>query len=105
MLHPDQEYNDKLQRIFERLAQGKRTVLVDCKDSVKFPADIIGFDEEYMSFKVKFHSDKLQKETTVWEKSNDWRMSMEEEEVPVKKMVPIKIETVWASSIIIDENL
>ena len=32
-------------------------------------------------------------------------MSMEEEEVPVKKMVPIKIETVWASSIIIDENL
>lgn len=35
--------------------------MVECADNKCFPADVIGYSEEYMTIDVRFHADNLQK--------------------------------------------
>jgi hypothetical protein len=53
------EFKAFLIELFKQLSTGDFNVNVECGNNQLFTADVVGYDEEYMTIKVKFHSDKL----------------------------------------------
>ena len=55
------EFKTFLIELFKQLSTNDFTVSVECGNNQLFPADVVGYDEETMRIKVKFHSDELTK--------------------------------------------
>lgn len=91
-------------KLFGQLATGNFTVLVDCQDNKQFPADVIGYDEERMRVKVRFHADTLTKPGYERVKVQGWGGDKGDEDdyQLVEVQVPVKEESIWWESIIID---
>ena len=95
------EFKDFLIKLFTQMSTGNFTVKVECAENKSFDADVIGYSEEYMTIKVRFHSDKLTKPGTKrvhtcgfgYGTSDDDNYTLEVVQVPVKE------ESIWFENI------
>jgi hypothetical protein len=92
-------FNVFLIQLFKQLSTGNFTVNVECGDNQLFPADVIGYDEETMRVKVKFHSDKLTKPGRKQIPNNGFGYETEETFIMVDCTIPVKVESIWWESI------
>lgn len=100
-----EQFKAFLLKLLGQLATGNFTVLVDCQDNKQFPADVIGYDEELMRIKVRFHADTLTKPGTKRVPRTGWGFGGTGEDAEydlVSTQVPVKEESIWWESIILD---
>lgn len=81
--------------LFKQMSTGDFTVEVRCQDDKCFKADVIGYNENYQTVSVRFHSDNLVKSISTTEEVKSWGFDMEPKYESVIKKVPIKEETVY----------
>jgi len=93
------EFRDFLMKMFSQLATGNFTVVVENNKGEKFPADVIGYSEEYMTVHVRFHSDNLTKPGTKQVPRVSFGYGTEEEYDIVEIRVPVKTEHIFYTSI------
>lgn len=96
------EFKAFLVELFKQLATGDFVVNVQCADNKLFEADLVGYDEEYMTIKVKFHADSLTKPETKRVESESFGYDSEESFILVDCNIPVKIENVWWELIKLD---
>lgn len=84
-----EEFKEFLIKLFTQMSSGNFTVMVSCANNKQYPADVIGYSEEYMTVKVRFHSDELRKparrEVKVPTFTLDEKIIMEDYMAPVKE--------------------
>lgn len=93
------EFKAFLIELFKQLATGNSTVDVECANNQLFQADIVGYDEETMRIKVKFHSDKLTKPGRKKITNEGFGYETEETFTMVDCAIPVKLESIWWESI------
>jgi hypothetical protein len=84
------EFREFMSRLASNMAKGDFEVMVICAGGLEYPADVVGYDEERMNLKVKFHSDSMVKETTVWIEAEEPNFGgcdghFEDKKIPVKE--------------------
>ena len=95
-----EDYKEFKNKLFGRLSTGNYTVMVQCANDIKFPADVVGWSEEYMTVKVRFHSDKLTKPSLERVYNNGLGMDEESYEL-LEVQIPVRVEDIWWKSIIL----
>jgi hypothetical protein len=93
------EFKNFLIELFKQLSTGDFTVNVECANNKLFLADVVGYDDEYMTIKVKFHSDELTKPGRKRIPTNEFGYEMEETFIMVDCTLPVKVENIWWESI------
>ena len=94
-----EEYNDFMKQLFTQLSMGNKIVSVINNEYKSFPADVIGYSEEYMTIKVRYHSNDLTIPKSVEVKSCGWGYDLEDDVRYEVKQVPIKEMDVYWSAI------
>jgi hypothetical protein len=89
-----EEYKEFLIKLFKQLSTGNFTVMVN-----EYPADIIGYSDENMTVRVRYHSDELTRPGTKRVESFRWSFSDEQEYDLVECRIPVKVENVWWENI------
>ena len=92
-----EEFKEFLIKLFTQMSSGNFTVMVSCANNKQYPADVIGYSEEYMTVKVRFHSDELRKPARREVKVSSW--GLEEETMMEDYMAPVKEENIFWTSI------
>lgn len=93
------EFKAFLIELFKQLSTNDFIVDVECGNNKLFPADVVGYDEEYMTIKVKFHSDELTKPGRKEIPNQGFGYEMEETFIMVDCNIPVKVENIWWESI------
>jgi hypothetical protein len=98
------EFNEFLIKLFTHMSTGNFTVKVICKDDVLFDADVIGYSEEYMTVKVKFHSDNLTKPGYIRkERTKLWSMEKYDDDYDlVEANIPVKVDDINYKYIVVE---
>ena len=94
-----EEFKAFLIEIFQQLSTGDFTVDVECANNQLFKADVIGYDEETMRIKVKFHSNDLTKPGRKEVPNQGFGYESEETFIMVDCKIPVKIESIWWEAI------
>jgi hypothetical protein len=92
------EFRTFLIELFKQLATGDFIVNVECVNKL-FLADVVGYDEETMRIKVKFHSDELTKPGRKEIPNEGFGYETEETFTMVDCVTPVKVENIWWQSI------
>lgn len=92
-------FKEFLINLFKQLSTGDFTINVHNDKGKVFPADVIGYSEEYQTIKVRFHSDELQKPDRKEVPVNRFRYDIGEETEMIDVMVPVKIENIYWENI------
>jgi hypothetical protein len=95
----DNNFKEFLIQLFTKMSTGDFTILVKCADDKIFPADVIGYSEEYMTIEVMFHSDELQKPGRKEVPGGGFGYGTSEETIMVDCMIPVKREKIWWENI------
>jgi hypothetical protein len=98
------EFKAFLIELFKQLSTGDFNVNVECGNNQLFTADVVGYDEEYMTIKVKFHSDKLTKPGRKEIPFEGFGYETEETFTMVDCNIPVKVENIWWESIKLRNN-
>jgi hypothetical protein len=98
------EFKTFLIELFKQLSTGDFNVNVECGNNQLFTADVVGYDEEYMTIKVKFHSDKLTKPGRKEIPFEGFGYETEETFTMVDCNIPVKVENIWWESIKLRNN-
>jgi hypothetical protein len=94
------EFKDFLIKLFTQMSTGNFTVKVECSGNKTFDADVIGYSEEYMTVKVRFHSDKLTKPGTKRVYMCDFGFGTSDDDYTLEDIqVPVKEENIWFENI------
>ena len=82
------------------MSTGNFTVKVECAGNKTFDADVIGYSEEYMTVKVRFHSDKLTKPGTKEVPTYGFGFGGDDNDYILENVqVPVKEENIWFENI------
>ncbi len=92
-------FRNFLIKMFSQLATGNFTVVVENNKGEKFPADVIGYSEEYMTVHVRYHSDNLTKPGTKQVPRASFGYGTEEEYNTVEIQVPVKTDHIFYTSV------
>lgn len=87
------EFKEFLIKLFTQMSSGNFTVMVRCANNKQYPADVIGYSEEYMTIKVRFHSDELRKPARREVKAPAFMLT--EETIMEDYMAPVKEENIF----------
>ena len=95
------EFKEFLIKLFTQMATGNFIVKVECGDGILFDADVIGYSEEMMEIKVRFHSDDLTKPGTkrIYSTSFGYDMNDGENYRLEDIRIPVKEENIFFESI------
>jgi hypothetical protein len=94
------EFKDFLIKLFTQMSTGNFTVKVECADNKIFDADVIGYSEEYMTVKVRFHSDKLTKPGIKKVPTYGFGFGTDDNDYILEQVqVPVKEENIWFENI------
>lgn len=96
------KFKEFLIKLFTQMGKGNFTVKVQCADDKLFEADVIGYSEEYMTIKVRFHSDELTKPGTKKERSGGFGYGTSDDDDNYTLEVVqahVKEEDVWFENI------
>jgi len=88
-----EEFKEFLIKLFAQMSLGNPTVMVRCANNEQHLADVIGYSEEYMTIKVRFHSDELRKPARREVKVPT--LGLEEETMIEDYMAPVKEENIF----------
>lgn len=94
-----EEFKAFLIELFKQLSTNDFTVNVECGNNKLFLADVVGYDDEYMTIKVRFHSDKLTKPGRKEIPNRTFGYESEETFTMVDCTIPVKVENIWWKSI------
>lgn len=95
------KFKEFLIKLFTQMGKGNFTVQVECANDKLFDADVIGYSEEYMTIKVRFHSDELTKPGTKEVRSGGFGYGTSDDDNYTLEVVqvPVKEEDVWFENI------
>ena len=95
------EFKEFLIKLFAQMSTGDFTVMVECANNEKYEADVIGYSEEFMTIKVRFHSDNLTKPGYITQRRSGWGFDEDDAYESVYADIPVKEENVWYKAIIL----